>query len=114
MATKDNALRILDMSVEQRDNLLKTMTSQEFIESAKSVVTFVKDTNSAWTKEDKQIMDTCESMLREGKTESFEERKYFMETMKDIAAKIDKKKIWTGLAAIGGVGLLLWALAHKK
>ena len=110
----NSSVEILSMSTEKRDALLKTMTSKEFISSANEVVRFVKSAYSSWAKEDKQIMDTCESMLKEDKVESFEERKYFMETMKDMAKKIDRKKVLSFIGGLGALGIILGALIYQN
>ena len=110
----NSTVEILSMSTEKRDALLKTMTSKEFISSANEVVKFVKGAYTSWVKEDKQIMDTCESMLKEDKVESFEERKYFMETMKDMARKIDRKKVLSFIGGLGAMGIILGALIYQN
>ena len=50
---------------------------------------------------------------------SFEEKKYWMDTMKEISQKIDKKTFWAWVIGIGSVagvavGTVLYALSHKK
>ena len=116
MTTKDDVLKILNMSPEETDDLLKVMTNQAFIVSAQKTIDFIKSTCTLLTKEDKQIMDTCQSMLTNGQIESFEERKYFMEEMKKAAEKIKNKNLWTTAISIGvgAVVAILYVATHKK
>ena len=120
MATNEKtALKVLNMTAEQRDDVIKALTSKEFIATATSIVAFVKGALKVWSSEDKAMFEHCNKMLQEGNFESFEEKKYWMDTMKEISQKIDKKTFWAWVIGIGSVagaavGTVLYALSHKK
>ena len=95
------------MSDAECDKALQTMSTEQFLYEAQEMIKFFKSAYKNWTVSDQKIIDTCQSILKSGNTESFEERKYFMETMKEAAHHKDiKSAIIIGASAFAGIGIL--------
>lgn len=104
---KKNVPALFNMSEAECDKALQTMSTQQFIYEAQNIIKFFKSAYKTWTVSDQKIIDTCQSILKSGNTESFEERKYFMETMKEAAHHKDiKSAITIGISAFAGIGIL--------
>lgn len=95
-------------------NKLATMTTDEFNVEAKLIIDFCAKFTKWLIAEDKEILETAKQMLTDGKLESFEERKYFMEIMRDTVAKINKKKALVGLSGAGLIGICILRHLNKK
>lgn len=89
-------------------NAIKQMPARQWIDEGLQVINIFKDSVKTLTESDKQILDTCQSRLTNGNTESFEERKYFLETMKEFARRKDVKTAIFGAvtAAAAAAGIV--------
>lgn len=104
---KKNVPALLDMNAAECDKALQTMSTEQFLYEAQAIIEFIKGAHKNWTVSDQKIIDTCQSVLKSGNAESFEERKYFMETMKEAAHNKDiKSAITIGVGAFAGIGIL--------
>lgn len=103
---RKNVPTLLNMSETECDKALQTMSTEQFLYEAQAIIKFLKSTYKNWTVSDQKIIDTCQSILESGNTESFEERKYFMEKMKEAAHRKDIKSTIIGVSAFAGIGIL--------
>lgn len=71
----EKSINLLELSNDQLENVIRTMPTPQFIIEAKATLDLLIKAHKVLTANNKQIMDTCRTILESGKVETQEERK---------------------------------------